>query len=82
MHIVRSIRSNRSFAMLVTLLLGLLQLHLQILQSQAVPTMVIVLAIPMHLLALATAIAKSAASTAKLALLSFKLSPAATARVS
>ena len=77
-----SIRSYRSFAVLVTLCLGLLQLHLQILQSQTVLTMAVFLAIQMQLLTRTAAIAESTAHTAKLALLPFKLSPAATAGVS
>ena len=68
--------------MLFALLLGLLQLHLQFLQSQAVLTMSILLAIPVHFLALAGTITKSTASAAKLALLAVEVGPTSATEIS
>ena len=75
---------HSSVGILITLLLllGLLQLHLEVLQSQAVLPVSILLSVPVHLLALATAIAKSMASAAKLALFALEFSPTSATEIS
>lgn len=60
---------------------GLLHLLLQLHCGLAILSMTIILAIPMHLLAIAAAIAEGAAGTAELAFLALKLGTASTAGV-
>lgn len=62
--------------------LAILQILLQVLQSQTILTMTIDLAIPVQLLTIVAAVAERTASAAILALLAFKRSLTATTVVS
>ena len=63
------------------LLARFLELPLQFRRGLAILPMTIILAVPMHLLAIAAAVTDGAASTAKLALLALEHGATSTARV-